>query len=156
VYTKAFFRFFTMFDCRRHWPALLLSAIAGAVLIVAALAPVHYPSREQRFEIARGTAERHAHGEHSDRLPAKVRLTLGARDVLVLKNSDSAPQVFGPFELRPGQEFRLPFEQTGVFQIASTAPDSGAVTIEVLDLPDPGWDRLRWRVDGMLFALRYF
>lgn len=145
-----------MLYLRRHWPACALSAIACVLLCYAALAPVHYANREQLFEIAKGTAARHAQGEHSDRLPAKVRLTLGARDVLVLRNSDSAAQIFGPFELRPGQEFRLPFEQAGVFQVASSAPDSGAVTIEVLNLPDPGWDRLRWRLDGALFALRYF
>ena len=44
-------------------------------------------------------------GDKVDILPNEVRLTLGIKDVLVLRNRDDVPQVFGPILMMPGQSF---------------------------------------------------
>ena len=70
-------------------------------------------SHEELFEIPPGTSARRIAGEDLEILPQTIRLTLGLNDVLVLKNSDTAPHIFGPTLIMPGQSFRLPFT-TGV------------------------------------------
>ena len=49
-------------------------------------------------------------GDKVEILPDEIRLTLGLNDVLLLRNLDDVPQVFGPTLIMPGQSFRLPFE----------------------------------------------
>ena len=63
---------------------------------VGALAPIAVVSHNQLFEIPRGTWRRHS-GRAKDRhpLPHTIRLTLGINDVLVLKNADAVPHIFG-------------------------------------------------------------
>ena len=48
-------------------------------------------------------------------LPDHIRLTLGVRDILVLRNQDAVPQIFGPTLMMPGQSLRLQFEQAAVY-----------------------------------------
>ena len=61
------------------------------------------------------------HGRRRGRDPAgRDPLTLGLNDVLVLRNLDDVPQVFGPTLMMPGQSFRLPFEQASTY--SSPAP----------------------------------
>ena len=79
-------------------------------------------------------------------LPARVRLTLGVRDILVLENHDTVPQVFGPTLMMPGQSFELPFAVASDYQFACTAHVSGQMTIAVEPYPATPWARLRWRV----------
>lgn len=140
----------------RHWLAWSFLACAAAVALWAALAPVHYATRDQLFEIPKGTWERRRAGDKVEILPEKVRLTLGVQDVLLLRNSDTVPQIFGPVLIMPGQDFRLPFEQASDYQFACTAHASGQMTVVVVPLPDPGWGRLRWRLDALLHMIRYF
>src|SRR5207249_10113560 len=78
-------------------------------------------------------------------LPNQIRLTLGVRDVLVLKNRDDVPQIFGPTLLMPGQSFRLPFAVASRYQFVCTAHASGQMTILVDPFPETPWARLRWR-----------
>lgn len=87
-------------------------------------------------------------------LPREMRLTLGVQDVLLLRNHDRRPHVFGPLQLQPGQEFRLPFEQAGEYVVACPDVAGGTLTVRVVRLPDPGWDRLRWRVQALVQGLR--
>ncbi len=144
-----------MESLRRHpvaWP--LWTAIALA-LLWAAFAPFSYATREQLFEIPKGTHARRMAGDPVDILPKVVTLTLGVQDVLLLRNSDTVPQLFGPVLLKPGQDFRLPFEQASDYQIASTAHASGQMTVSVVPTPDPGIDRLRWRFAALVHAIRY-
>jgi hypothetical protein len=141
---------------RRHWLAWSFLACAAAVALWAALAPVRYATRDQLFEIPKGTWERRRAGDKVEILPEKVRLTLGVQDVLLLRNSDTVPQIFGPVLIMPGQDFRLPFEQASDYQFACTAHASGQMTVVVVPLPDPGWGRLRWRLDALLHMIRYF
>ena len=141
---------------RRHWLACSLAACALAALLWAALAPLRFATRDQLFEIPKGTWARRMAGDKVEILPARIRLTLGVQDVLLLRNSDTVPQIFGPVLIMPGQDFRLPFEQASDYQFACSAHASGQMTVAVVALPDPGWNRLRWRVDTLVDAIRYF
>jgi hypothetical protein len=122
---------------------LSLSLIGG--LGWAALAPVGMASRDALFEIPRGTSARRLAGEHLDILPQTIRLTLGVNDVLVLRNTDSVPHIFGPTLIMPGQSFRLPFVQASTYSFLCTAHADGQLNIIVEPVPTPGWPRLRWR-----------
>jgi hypothetical protein len=112
----------------------------------AAVAPVTSVSNETLFEIPQGTWARRMAGDAVEILPEEIRLTLGVRDILVLKNSDDVPQMFGPTLMMPGQSFRLPFETASEYQFACTAHASGQMTIIVEPYPATPWARLRWRV----------
>lgn len=128
-----------------HWLAALLGAGAASVLAWAAFAPVHFDSREEVFEIPKGTWARRMSGDKVEILPAKIRLTLGVHDVLLLRNLDDVPQVFGPTIMMPGQSFRLPFEVASTYSFACTAHLSGQMTIVVYPQPSSPWQRLSWR-----------
>ncbi len=129
----------------QRW-ALLLAGSALGLTGWAALTPVRSASRDQIFEIPKGTFARRMAGDGVEILPSQIELTLGVRDVLVLKNSDEVPQIFGPTLMMPGQSFRLPFAVASSYQFACTAHASGQMTILVEPFPDTLWARLRWRV----------
>lgn len=123
------------------WGALAL------LLLWAALAPLHPDTRARAIDIG-------AAGDGSE-LPAAITLTLGAQDVLLLRNAGSAAQRFGPVLLAPGQELRLPFEQTGVYPIAAGAWPGRTLTVKVVDWPAPGWERIKWRLAAFGDMVRY-
>lgn len=139
---------------RRYWLLVLLALIALAALAWSAAAPVQAPSREHLFEIPKGTWARRMAGEKIDILPSQVVLTLGVRDVLLLRNSDTVPQVFGPVLIMPGQDFRLPFAEVSENQFDCTAHASGQMTVIVQAAPAAGWPRLRWRLAAFRHALQ--
>jgi hypothetical protein len=126
--------------------SLILIAV-GALGSVAwgAFTPVTFDSREETFEIPKGTWARRMAGNQVEILPSRVFLTLGIRDVLLLKNLDDVPQIFGPTLMMPGQSFRLPFEVASSYQFACTAHASGQMTVVVYEQPDTPWRRLVWR-----------
>ena len=106
-----------------------------AALTWGGLRPIHSESREQVFEIPKGTWARRMAGNKVEILPDHIRLTLGLRDILVLRNHDDVPQIFGPTLMMPGQSFRLPFERAAEYQFACTAHASGQMTIVVEPYP---------------------
>jgi len=108
-------------------------------------APISLASREELFEVPAGTYARRMAGDHVEILPPGIRLTLGLNDVLLVRNHDSVPQVFGPTLIMPGQSFRLPFERAASYQFACSAHASGQFTIEVEPEPRTPWTRIRWR-----------
>ena len=116
-----------------------------AVLALAAFAPIRAASRDEPFEIPKGTWARRMAGNKVEILPQTIRLTLGVHDVLLLRNLDDVPQVFGPTVIMPGQSFRLPFEVASTYGFACTAHASGQMNVVVDPHPEPGWERLRWR-----------
>jgi hypothetical protein len=122
-------------------PLLVLLAIA----LWAGFAPIHVP-REKLFEIPKGTYARRMSGDKVEILPEHIRLTLGLDDVLLLRNLDEVPQVFGPTIMMPGQSFRLPFEKAASYQFVCTAHVSGQITILVEDEPVMPWEKIRWRM----------
>ena len=129
----------------RAWIGAPLLAVL-AVLGWAGFAPLAVTSRDELFEIPKGTYERRMAGDKVEILPSRIRLTRGLNDVLLLRNLDDVPQVFGPTIMMPGQSFRLPFEKAGEYQFACTAHASGQMTVEVEEEPVMPWSRIHWRV----------
>jgi hypothetical protein len=134
----------------RRLGSTLLAAGALTAVLLASVAPIHSASRDQIFEIRKGTWARRMAGDPVEILPNEIRLTLGVRDVLVLRNLDDVPQIFGPTLMMPGQSFRLPFALASSYQFACTAHASGQMTITVEPFPATPWARLRWRVRELL------
>ena len=134
---------------------LAIPFIAGMMGVVAwaALAPVQFASREEVFEIPRGTWARRMSGDKVEILPLQIRLTLGVHDVLLLRNLDDVPQVFGPTIMMPGQSFRLPFEVASSYSFACTAHVSGQMIIVVEPQPLSPWARLSWRTISVWNAI---
>jgi len=139
---------------RRHSPLWVLAACILLALLWGALAPLRYPSHERVFEIPLRALDP-APGERRAALPRTLQLTLGVQDVLLLRNRDRVGHVFGPLQLRPGQEFRLPFEQPGEYVYACPPVAGGELLVRVVRQPDPGWGRLRWRVAALVQYLRH-
>lgn len=127
---------------RRHWPLAVLAAGLLLVLLWGMLWPLRGDSHELPFDV-RGRET-----------PAAVRLTLGVQDVLLLRNRTGAPLVFGPVQLAPGGEFRLPVEEAGEQDILCPALPGGVLRVRVVPMPDPGLDRLRWRLANAGHAIR--
>jgi hypothetical protein len=129
-------------------PARWLQALSAAMAlaaVAAALIPVRFDSTEELFEIPRGTWSRRMAGDKVEILPSEIRLVLGVRNVLLLRNLDEVPQIFGPTLIMPGQSFRLPFDVASEYQFACTAHVSGQMTVLVEEAPRSPWSRLRWR-----------
>ena len=131
-----------------------LAACAIGVAAWAALTPVQSASRDELFEIPKGTWARRMAGDAVEILPSEIRLTLGVRDVLVLRNLDDVPQIFGPTLMMPGQSFRLPFATASSYQFACTAHARGQMTVVVEPLPETPWARLWWRARELLESRR--
>lgn len=123
----------------------LLPVIALAPLAWAALAPIELPTRDELFEIPKGTYARRMAGDKVEILPDTIHLTLGLNDQLLLRNHDEVPQQFGPVLIMPGQSFRLPFEVASTYSFACSAHASGQMAVIVAPTPEPGWQRLQWR-----------
>jgi hypothetical protein len=141
---------------KRRATQVAATLIGGAILVMtawAALAPITTSSRDQLFEIPKGTWARRMSGDPVAILPDRIRLTLGLRDVLVLRNLDDVPQIFGPTLMMPGQSFRLPFAVASSYTFDCTAHPSGQMTIIVDPFPETPWARLVWRTRH-LAALR--
>ena len=130
----------------------LPSCTVASVIAWAAFTPVVSDDRDQVFEIPKGTWARRMAGDKVEILPNDVRLTLGIKDVLVLRNRDDVPQIFGPTLMMPGQSFRLPFQVASSYQFACTAHASGQMTVTVLPGPAAGWERLAWRTRAWMNA----
>jgi hypothetical protein len=129
-----------------------LAATAGLAMVasLAAFIPVGYDSREEIFEIPQGIWAQRMAGENASILPDKIYLALGVRDMLVLRNLDDVPQIFGPTLIMPGQSFKLPFELASEYQFACTAHVSGQMTVVVDPEPTVGWQRLQWRIKNLM------
>lgn len=129
--------------------ATLLGAVLVAAVAWAAFAPLPALAREAVFEIPHGTYARRMSGDPVAILPDEIVLTLGVQDVLLLRNLDAVPQVFGPTIMMPGQSFRLPFEVASSYQFACTAHASGQMTVRVEPEPVSPWQKLGWRARAL-------
>ncbi len=132
---------------------LTIAAVAGAALAWSGFAPIHTASRNEVFVIPKGTWARRMSGDKVEILPDHIRLTLGLRDILVLRNRDEVPQIFGPTLMMPGQSFALPFAQASEYTFNCTAHASGQMTIIVEPYPANPWARVRWRARALLDRL---
>ena len=133
---------------RRGFGIVALAILAP--LVLAAIWPVTFDSREELFEIPKGTWARRMAGDTRETLPSEIHLVVGIHNVLTLKNSDDVPQIFGPTLLMPGQVFRLPFTRPSENYFNCTAHASGQLVIVVEAAPTSPWSRLSWRVRRML------
>jgi len=130
---------------RSRWIWLAPLLVVLAAVAWAGFAPIRVASREALFEIPKGTYARRMSGNKVDVLPAEIRLTLGLNDVLLLRNHDDVPQVFGPTIMMPGQSFRLPFERASEYLFECTAHTSGQMTVVVEPEPTMPWQKIHWR-----------
>jgi len=129
---------------RSAWLVPLLVVLAP--VLWAGFAPIKLPTREKLFEIPRGTFARRMAGDKVEILPSRIRLTLGVQDVLLLRNLDDVPQIFGPSIMMPGQSLSLPFEVESENQFVCSAHASGQLTVIVEPEPVWPWQKIRWRV----------
>jgi hypothetical protein len=130
-----------------------LATLGLGALTWAAIEPLHSASREHVFVIPKGTWARRMAGQKVQILPDHIHLTLGLRDILVLRNHDDVPQIFGPTLMMPGQSFKLPFDRPAQYQFACTAHASGQMTIVVEPYPSTPVARIVWRARTLLRAL---
>lgn len=135
---------------RRAWTgaaggllALLLVAAGGVGW--AAFAPIRLDTRDELFEIPKGTWARRMAGDKVEILPDRIDLTLQLNDVLLLRNLDEVPQQFGPVLIMPGQSFRLPFEVASTYSFDCSAHSSGQMQVVVAPTPARGLQTLQWR-----------
>jgi hypothetical protein len=129
--------------------ARTLLAMSGALLVVGlawpSCAPIEVATHEALFAIPKGTWARRMSGSQIEILPSTIRLTLGLDDILVLRNDDDVPQIFGPTLIMPGQTFKLPFDTVAETEFACTAHASGQMTVIVDEHPRWPWQKLAWR-----------
>jgi hypothetical protein len=125
----------------------------AAALARAAFTPVEFAARQELFEIPQGTWARRMAGDPVEILPGEIHLTLGVRDILLLRNLDDVPQVFGPTVLMPGQSFSLPFGVASTYSFECSAHASGQLAVIVHPQPSTPWSRLRWRAARLWRAL---
>jgi hypothetical protein len=130
-----------------------IAAAAGVALAWGGFAPIRTASRNEVFVIPKGTWARRMSGDKVEILPDHIRLTLGLRDTLVLRNRDEVPQIFGPTLMMPGQSFSLPFARASEYTFSCTAHLSGQMTIVVEPYPANPWARIRWRTRELLSEL---
>ena len=126
---------------------VLLGALAVLALIAggwAALAPLPTLPKERVIVIPRGASEL-----GPQPFPSDIRLTLGLQDVLVLRNEDDHAQLVGGIPVAAGQSLSLPFHRAQTFQLACSAHPSGQLKISVSARPEPGLDRLWWRLNRL-------
>ena len=133
--------------------SLAVATVSLMALTWCAAMPLQSASREHVFVIPKGTWARRMAGQKVEILPDHIRLTLGLRDILVLKNHDDVPQIFVPTLMMPGQSFRLPFDRPAQYQFACTAHASGQMTIDVDPYPGNAVARIAWRIRALLHAL---
>jgi hypothetical protein len=133
-----------------YWVLIPLASLAVAALAWAALAPIRSDSREQVYVIPKGTWEHRQAGHHLDVIPSRIHLTIGVKDVLVMRNQDDVPQLFGPVLIMPGQSFQMPFHKPSEYLFTCPLHTSGLLTIVVEPMPEPGWARLWWRATGIV------
>lgn len=122
-----------------------LAAASVCAIAMAALRPVVFDSRQEVFEIPKGTWARRMAGDKVEILPSRIYLVLELRDILLLRNLDDVPQIFGPTLIMPGQSFSLPFSEVSENQFNCTAHASGEMTVIVDEAPTTPWTRLKWR-----------
>lgn len=123
----------------------LSTAVVLGGLLWGAFTPVVFDSREELFEIPKGTWARRRAGAKIEILPQEIRLVVDMRNILVLRNLDDVPQIFGPTLIMPGQTFRLPFEKAAEYQFECSAHLSGQMTVVVDEPLTSPWARLQWR-----------
>ncbi|MBK9125808.1 MAG: FixH family protein [Chloroflexi bacterium] len=87
------------------------------------------PDSELWIVIPQGTYDMVRRGH--DELPDDIRLQVGRRDTLVIRNDDIVDHTIGPFFIRSGETIRQRFTQAAVFQGVCSLNDVGYINIVV-------------------------
>ena len=132
------------------WSMTIVGGLSGAAALWASAAPLHSDTRELVYVIPKGTWARKVAGEKLNLFPSTIRLILGVRDILVLKNEDDVPELIGPVLLMPQQTYRIPARVPSKLDFTCPLHEAGRLTIVVEPAPGIGWPRLRWRVAQLL------
>lgn len=115
--------------------ALLAGTLALALLATGAASWWWLrPSPAERqlvYSVPPGTAARLAAGEDVAVLPQTIMLTLGRRDVLVIRNDDTEPVQIGPFKIAPGQRFEQQYYNRGTYDLICSIHRGEALRIVV-------------------------
>jgi hypothetical protein len=133
----------------RHLPLTVLAAVLGLTVLWSMLAPVKGGSHQLLLAFPPGVTV------SGMAVPGEIRLTRGVQDVLLLRNSDRVPIVFGPLKVAPGRDVRLPFSDEGVFEYVCPPVLGKVVRVRVVAAPGPGWGRLVWRLSSLRQWVRY-
>ena len=133
----------------RHMPLTVLAAVLGLTVLWSMLAPVKGGSHQLLLAFPPGVTV------SGMAVPGEIRLTRGVQDVLLLRNSDRVPIVFGPLKVAPGRDVRLPFSDEGVFEYVCPPVLGKVVRVRVVAAPGPGWGRLVWRLGSLRQWVRY-
>jgi hypothetical protein len=133
----------------RHLPLTVLAAVLGLTVLWSMLAPVKGGSHQLLLAFPPGVTV------SGMAVPGEIRLTRGVQDVLLLRNSDRVPIVFGPLKVAPGRDVRLPFSDEGVFEYVCPPVLGKVVRVRVVAAPGPGWGRLVWRLGSLRQWVRY-
>lgn len=91
-------------------PTASASGTEGAAVVTSS-------GREIVFAIQPGTAQRQAAGEVVAMFPPEVKMTLGSKDILVIRNDDSVPVSIDGLLLDPGQKATQKYFTTGIFTL---------------------------------------
>ena len=133
----------------RHLPLTVLAAALGLTVLWSMLAPIKGGSHQLLLDFPPGVTV------SGMAVPGEIRLTRGVQDVLLLRNSDRVPIVFGPLKIAPGRDVRLPFSDEGVFEYVCPPVLGKVVRVHVVAAPGPGWARLVWRLGSLRQWVRY-
>jgi hypothetical protein len=111
------------------------SVIALALLALGAAGWWWYRGRDEArqvvYAVPPGTVARLAAGEELAVLPDQINLTLGARDILVIRNDDTQPVQVGPFKVEPGQRFTQRYYNRGTYDLICSIHRSERLRIVV-------------------------
>ena len=134
---------------QRHLPLTVLAAALALTVLWSMLAPIKGGSHQLLLAFPPGVTV------SGMAVPGEIRLTRGVQDVLLLRNSDRVPIVFGPLKIAPGRDVRLPFSDEGVFEYVCPPVLGKVVRVRVVTAPGPGWGLLVWRLGSLRQWVRY-
>lgn len=107
------------------WKTLLIATCAFLIACLAAI--TGWQAHQQReanrkieYVIPQGTVQRIAAGQNLNVLPSTITMTLGLRDILIIRNDDSQTVQIGPYKIEPGQTFQQQFFNIGTFDLMCT------------------------------------
>lgn len=107
------------------WKIILIGICAFLIACVAAATgwQTHQQreaNRKVEYVIPQGTIQRVAAGQPLDVLPSTITMTLGLRDILIIRNDDQQAVQIGPYKIDPGQTFQQQFFNVGTFDLMCT------------------------------------
>lgn len=88
-------------------------------------------ARQVVYVVPAGTVARLAQGEDIAVLPQQINLTLGAADILVIRNDDTQSVQIGPFKIEPGQRFMQQYYNRGTYDLICSIHRSERLQIVV-------------------------